>query len=231
MPVSNAVKAGLALVMLDSILELSFVSATVGWLHGAASGTFLVNSSSGTYPLKGEPLHLMTDQGHTANAAAGTGFILIGLGGILALSLRNRSGKFGHGLYYLWLVINVLAFMLTLGALGYVMNVTNAHKGQSIDVDVASGLKGAKYPQNVWTPQNWFSAVLDLDLASESERKDILSHLRIMWGWQYNLIVMVIVQLGTTVLFIMDGLKWRKERKGGNVVGQEREKFANVLEA
>jgi hypothetical protein len=214
--------------MVVSIIELSFISSMVAWLHATASGTFPITGASGSspFPFKGEPLNLLVDQGHTSNGAAGTAFVLIGLGGIIALSLRDRAGKAGHALYYLWLVTNILALMLTVGALGYVFSVTNAHKGQTIDVGVAETLKGvAKYPLDSWTPQNWFAALLELDIADEGVRRDIVSHLRVMRGWQYNLIPFFLVQLVETVLAVMDGLRWRKER-GNAARGVEQEKIS-----
>jgi hypothetical protein len=219
MPVSNLVKAGIVLVMIDSIIELSFVSATVAWIHKTASGTFDIDYSNAAsafdiWRLQGKPLHLLADQGHTANGAAGTAFVLIGIGGILALSLRNRAGRLGQGLYYAWLVLNILALLLTCAALGYVGDLRRKHQGQSIDISVARSLGGTgKYPDMFWTPQSWFAAVLELDLHDGDVRKDIQSHLRIMNGWWWNLIPMVIVQLVTTLIVLGDWWKWRKESK------------------
>jgi len=103
--------------------------------------------------------------------------------------------------------------MLTIGALGYVFAVTNAHNGQTIDVAVAKTLRNqAKYPLDTWTPQNWFTAVLKLDLADASVRSDISHHLRIMRGWQYNLIPMFIIQLFATILIVLDFMIRRKAR-------------------
>ncbi|KAL7621862.1 hypothetical protein AAE478_007362 [Parahypoxylon ruwenzoriense] len=215
---SLALRIAIALLMVDSIIELSFVSSMVAWVHRRASQGFLFNYNGSTYLLAGEPLNLMVDQGHTSNGAAGTAFVVIGLGGILTLSLRHwfyhKLGPLGiitRSLYNLWAFINIPAFLLTTGALAYVFAVTNAHEGQTIDVSLAAALNGNPYPFNFWTPQNWFSAVLQLDLVDA--RDDIESHLYVMRGWQYNLIPMFIVQLGVTVLALWEFSSWRRQTR------------------
>ncbi|KAI1772238.1 hypothetical protein F4818DRAFT_180145 [Hypoxylon cercidicola] len=213
---SLALKVAIGLLMVDSIIELSFVSSMVAWLHRTASQGFFINYDGSTYLLAGEPLNLMVDQGHTSNGAAGTAFIIIGLGGILGLLLRswsrNKSGgaaTFARSIYYIWLSFTIPAFLLTTGALAYVFAVTNAHEGQTIDVALVAGLNGRKYPLDDWAPQNWFSAVLNLDLVDA--REDIQSHLSVMRGWQYNLIPMFIVQLGVTVLALWEFVDRRRQ--------------------
>jgi hypothetical protein len=231
MSTSIALKAAIGVLMVDSIIELAFISSMVSWLHNTASGSFAIVMGDGsTFNLRGEPLHLLVNQGHTSNGAAGTAFVLIGVGGILTLWLRNRAGRFGHALYYFWVVCNVLALMLTIAALAYVFSVINQHRGQVIDLGLAESLKGAKYPLDDWTPQNWFSAFLDLHIADDSVRNDIASHYRVMRGWQYNLIPLFVVQLVETVLAVMDGLRWRKEvQYAGVAQAQGQEKFSTHL--
>ncbi|XXG96163.1 hypothetical protein Hte_002442 [Hypoxylon texense] len=215
---SVALKAAVGLLMVESIIELSFVSSMVAWLHRRASKGFTFNYDGSTYLLAGEPLNIMVDQGHTSNGAAGTAFVIIGCGGILGLFLRswsrNKSGgaaTFARSIYYLWLSFTIPAFLLTTGALAYVFAVTNAHEGQTIDVALAASLDGRKYPLDDWTPQNWFSAVLNLDLVDA--RGDIQSHLHVMRGWQYNLIPMFIVQLGVTILALWEFFDGRRQLK------------------
>jgi hypothetical protein len=204
----------LGLLMIVAIIELSFISAMVGWLHGTASGTFTFRYRNTGHTMKGEPANLITDQGHTANGAAGTAFVVVGLGGIIALFLRNRHnpGKFSRLFYNTWLVFNVLSLLLVLTALIYTFVVTNQHDDQDIVPGFAAQLEpGQKYPLESWTPQNWFAAMLDLNLTSDSERSDIESHLRIMRGWQYNLIPFFIIHLVETVLALWDGMQRRRE--------------------
>ena len=204
----------LGLLMVVAIIELSFISAMVGWLHSTASGTFTFRYRNRGINMKGEPANFIVDQGHTSNGAAGTAFIIVGLGGIIALSLRNRHnpGKYSRLFYKTWLVFNVLSLLLVLTALIYTFVVTNQHDDQDIIPGFAAQLEyGQKYPLESWTPQNWFSAVLDLQLTGGDTRSDIEKHLRIMRGWQYNLIPFFIIHLFETALALWDGMQRRKE--------------------
>lgn len=212
-----ALPIALGALMTVSILELSFIVGMVGWLLDTASGTFVIRYNGSTFDLSGEPKDIMVNQGHTSNGAAGTAFVLVGLGGILALWLRSRDNfhksRFSVVFYHSWLVVNVLALLLTFASLVYVFVVTNAHKGQTIDVALASTLDGRKYPTDTWTPQNWFSALLKLDIADADVRKDISDHLRLMRGWQYNLIPFFLVQLVETALAVWDAFMVRKAER------------------
>ncbi|KAK7428219.1 hypothetical protein QQZ08_005285 [Neonectria magnoliae] len=210
-----ALYAALALLMVVAIVELSFISAMVGWLHGTASGTFDFRLDGSIYPLNGHPKNLIVDQGHTSNGAAGTAFVLVGLGGFVVLWLRSRPspGRFSNALYHVWLAVNVLSLLLVLTALIYVFVVTNKHKGQDIIPAVAARLNGRKYALESWAPQNWFSAVLDLDLVDSGVRSNIASRLRIMRGWQYNLIPFFIIHLAETTIALWDAKNTRKAQR------------------
>ncbi|RGP78692.1 hypothetical protein FLONG3_3147 [Fusarium longipes] len=204
----------IGLLMVVSIIELAFISVMVSWLHRVASGTFPFEWQGRTYDILGKPANMIGDQGHTSNGAAGTAFIVIGCGGILALFLRNRhnAGKFSRFFYNFWLVVNVLNLLLTIAALVYTFIVTTQHDGQSINPNLAARIDGAeKYPLESWTPQNWFPALLDLNLVDSSQRSDIELQLRIMRGWQYNLIPFVAIHLVETALALWDAKQRRNE--------------------
>lgn len=208
----SALYASLALLMTSAIIELSFISAMVGWLHATASGTFAFRYNSSTYVLKGEPLNFLVDQGHTSNGAAGTAFILVGTGGFLVLWLisRPRPSRVSLFLYRLWLAVNVLSLLLVLTALIYTFVITHAHRNQTIDVRAAAKLDAAsKYALDSWTPQNWFPAVLKLDLVDASVRSNIETKLRVMRGWQYNLIPFFVVHLIETAVALWDAKQHR----------------------
>lgn len=215
---SLLLNVAIGLLMVVSIIELSLVSATVGFLSQRAKGTFDIKTGDSTFPISGEPAKLIVDQGHTSNGASGTAFIVIGCCGILALWLRSRPsyhtkssvGLFSRGWYRLWLGLNIPALLLTLGALAFTFAVANAHNGQRIDLSVAEGLNGKAYSSETWTPQNWFDALLKLDLASHTDRNDIQRIHRIARGWQYNLIPFFIVQLAQTVLAYLEAVRKRK---------------------
>ncbi|ROV97997.1 hypothetical protein VMCG_07026 [Cytospora schulzeri] len=221
---SLLLKVFIGLLMVVSIIELSFISATVAFLAKRASHTFDVVYHGTTFPVSGTPAKILVDQGHTSNGASGTAFVIVGCCGTLALWLRGRpgyhnksiGGYFSKGWYRLWLVLNVPALLLTLGALAYTFAVTRSHEGQRIDLDVAQGFDGAAYPLQEWTPQNWFNALLKLDLASGSDRDDIDSHYKIARGWEYNLIPFFIVQLVQTALALLEAMRLRKaDRQAG----------------
>jgi hypothetical protein len=227
------VPAALALLMIDSIIELSFISSMVAWLHSTAGGQFEIiapdNSNTMSFSLHGKPKNLLTNQGHTSNGAAGTAFVLVGLGGILILTLRHHAwnnpkfAKLAITLYYFWLVSTVLSALLTLAALAYTFAVGNQTKGQHIDVAVAASLNNRPYPNYVayplddWTPDNWFVAVLELTLASRSQRSNIEHHLTIMRGWKWNLIPMFLLGVALSTVAIVDAWSERKVKsvRGG----------------
>lgn len=204
--------------MVISIIELSFISSTVGFLANRASHTFDVIYNGSTIAISGTPANLSVNQGHTSNGASGTAFVVIGCCGTFALWLRGRksyhdkglAGFLGRGWYRLWLALNVPALLLTLGALAYTFAVTRAHQGQRIDLSVVQGLDGAAYPLLEWTPQNWFDALLKLDLAEGHDRDDIESHYKIARGWEFNLIPFFIVQLVQTGLALVEAVRMRR---------------------
>lgn len=220
MGASLPLKITLALVMIASAIELALISATVAYLHQLGNKTLPVFSSPGqTTHIPGLPATLLVDQGHTSNGAAGTGLIIIGLGGIIALWLRARPSYYYHGsgfgrfFYRLWLGLNVPALLLTLGALAYVFVVTNMHRGQSVELSAVSeaGHGSVTYPVGTWTPQGWFDALLGLEFVNAGDRDAVLVHQRLARGWQFNLIPLLLVQVAQTVCALLDARRRRAE--------------------
>lgn len=222
-----ALWVAIGVLMVDSIIELSFVSSMVAWLHRRAGRDFDVNYNGSTYPLHGKPVGLLVNQGHTSNGAAGTAFVLIGMGGILALWLRTRTSgfpsKFGKFWYTFWLYMTIPSMLLTLAALIYTMVLTYQHDRQTIDNAVASSLNNqphpnyVAYPLDEWTPENWFDAVLKLDLVSSSDRSNIEEHLRVMRGWRWNLIPMFIIGLAVSLVAFAEFFFVRRRRGAASV--------------
>lgn len=234
--------ASLILLMIDAIIELSFISSMVAWLHRRAGSYFLIYdvdpslhsdpSTADTFSLHGKPEYLLVDQGHTSNGAAGTAFVLVGFGGILALALRHRMEKQGrsssavNGLYYAWVISAILSTLLSLAALIATFILTNNHMNQEINVTFAANLNNQPYPNMVpyplleWTPENWFSAVLALDLVSASDRSDIIHHLQVMKGWRWNLIPLFLLGAWLCVVAVLD-MKRGRAYKG--VANSEKE--------
>lgn len=225
----------LALLMIDAIIELSFISSMVAWLHSTAGGEFEVIAPEMqdmiSFNLHGKPKNLLLDQGHTSNGAAGTAFVLVGLGGILVLTLRHlastssKATRLATLTYFGWLVSTVLSTLLTLAALAYTFAVTNQTRGQTIDVALAASLDSRPYPNYVaypnddWTPETWFEAVLELTLVEPSLRSDITDHLRIMRAWKWNLISLFLLGVTFSGVAILDA--WSERRNNKIVRGEK----------
>lgn len=226
---SNAVLIAIVFLLIDSALELALISNMVRWLHVTGGGQFDVRGPDGeTFSLHGKPQNLLVDQGHTSNAAAGTALIIVSLGGLLILTLRrNQLRRHGNTkgfvsfFYIFWLTFTVLSVLLTLTALIYVNVLTYEHDGQGINVALASTLNNRPYPDYVayprleWTPLNWYLAVLDLRLVSQSVRNDIQLQITLMRGWQWNLIPMIVLGLIVMGLALMDYFAQRNGRSRG----------------
>lgn len=210
----------IGVLMVDSIIELSFVSSMVAWLHRRAGGSFEIGYNGSSFSLHGKPESLLLNQGHISNGAAGTAFVLIGLGGIVILSLRSRSNLWRSGLvkvaYHFWLVMTVFSALLSLAALIFTFVLTNDHDGQTINLATASTLGNRPYPHYVaypfqsWTPENWFGAVLKLDLVDAGDRDAISLRYAVMKGWRWNLIPMFIIGLAVAMLAFWDAFNRRK---------------------
>lgn len=216
--------AAMVLLMIDGVVELAFIVSMVSWVHRRAGGDFIINYNGSDFPLHGKPANDMVDQGHTSNGAAGTAIVVIALGGFLALSLRHRKLKRSdtlHGftkvLYAFWLVMTILSAMLAVAALIYTFIVTYNHMGQTIDIALAASLDNHPYPNYVaypeqdWTPENWFTAVLELPLAYGRDRSDISANLKLMKGWRWNLIPLSV--LGTAVATLAFADKMQTSRR------------------
>ncbi|KAK3676697.1 hypothetical protein LTR78_003473 [Recurvomyces mirabilis] len=183
---SLLLRLSIGILMLCAALEMALLSNMVYWLHYTAGGAFQILYHNTSFSLHGKPVGLLVNQGHTSNGAAGTAFVAVGLGGIVALSLRKRIGGgggtggsgFAKGFYFTWLTLTCLNALLSIVALIYTFLLTATHAGQSIDLSLASKLDNHPYPNYVaypdllWTPENWFSAVLELDFVDAGVRRD-----------------------------------------------------------
>ncbi|KAK0634919.1 hypothetical protein B0T17DRAFT_502515 [Bombardia bombarda] len=208
----------LLLLAIDAAISLALVSSMVAFLHTKGRGpfaiTFIINGP--LVHLAGEPANLMVNQGHVTNGAGGTALVLVGFGGLIALWLENRSRKTqgkSSPIFYLWVLIVVLSWLLTLSALIYVFKVTATTAGQSISLVLATDYQApAKYPQDDWTPETWFSAVLNRPLVSQSDRDVIAHNLRLMRGWRLNIIPLFILGFVLMTLVIVEMVRMRKSR-------------------
>jgi hypothetical protein len=71
----------------------------------------------------------------------------------------------------------------------------------------------AKYPDDRWTPENWYAAVLKLPLVSPGDRGLISRNVRNMEAWRWNLIALFILGFALVVLVVLELLRLRKERR------------------
>lgn len=216
-PITALLYATLALLTIDGIIGLAFLSSMVHWLHArAGEGPFYINDNGNTFPIRVKPLVLAVNQGHASNGAAGTAFIAVGFGGFLALWLRSRQLKregslrgFFRVFYNFWLTLTVLSAIYSLGCFVYVMVKTYNHDGQEINLAHAAQLGAPGFPdiepydRLEWTPQNWFAALLRTPLR-DSDRSEIESHLAIMHGWEWNLIPMTLLGFTVAALAFVD---------------------------
>lgn len=228
----------IGLLMVDSIIELSFISYMVSWLHRRAGRSFEIEHNGTSFSLHGKPLGLLVNQGHTSNGAAGTAFVLIGLGGILVLWMRSRPNLRQKGftkfLYHFWLVMTVLSALLTLAALLYTWILNGKYSGQEIDLAVASQLHNRPYPNQVpyplekWTPENWFDAILNTRLVLESDRNAISGITALIRGWRINLIPMFVIGVIVAALAFSDAFRRRKAMRSERGAKYESEVSQNI---
>ncbi|KAK4236159.1 hypothetical protein C8A03DRAFT_17162 [Achaetomium macrosporum] len=204
------------LLAVDAAISVGLVSSMVAFLHHYGRGPFPVANPAGSYfLLAGEPANLVTDQGHTTNAAGGTALVLVAFGGMIALWLERRSRKkrdSSSPVFYLWALIVLLSWLLTLVALIYTFVETSKTGNQFIDLAVAEANPApVKYPDNRWTPENWYSAVLDLPLVRDNNRRIISGNLTIMRAWRWNLIPLFILGFVLLALVALEVLRVRRK--------------------
>lgn len=208
------------ILMADGLIEVGFVGSMVGFLHDRAGKFFTIDAPNGAFDLHGKPKGLLVNQGHTSNGAAGTAVVLVGFLGLLTIWLEKRRARktstAGHsGLFIFWVVMTVLSAMLTLAALIYTFVVTAQTDNQSINLTVAAANpEPLKYPDDNWTPENWFIAVLALPLAHESDRRDIRNNLHLMRGWRWNLIPLFIIGVAVALLAVWELIRGRRWTEG-----------------
>ncbi|EXJ90446.1 hypothetical protein A1O1_03548 [Capronia coronata CBS 617.96] len=225
----------LPVLMIDGLIEVGFVGSMVGFLHDRAGKSFTVDAPSGPFNLHGKPAGLLVDQGHTSNGAAGTAVILVGILGFLTIwHERRRTRKTSptttihphSGLFTFWTILTILSAMLTLAALIYTFVLTAQTDNQTIDLAVAAANSDPlMYPDDKWTPENWFVAVLALPLAHDSDRRDIRNNLRLMRGWRWNLIPLFIFGVGIAGLAVWELFRGRKWMRTRTTEGESVEKF------
>ncbi|KAF2666223.1 hypothetical protein BT63DRAFT_428002 [Microthyrium microscopicum] len=213
----------LAVLMIDCLIETGMIGSTVGFLH--KDGLYKMENNK---ILDAKPKHIDANHGHTANGASGSALMLVGLLGLILLGgrgfIERRFPRYLIPLYTTWLVLTILSFLLTLAALIYVFVVVHQTSGQTIDINDQSLTTGSHYPLGKWVPQTWYAAVLDSPLVfvNKSDHDNVSTHLALMNGWKWNLIVLFLLELAATVMIVMEYRKVRKSRSYSNVAVTEK---------
>jgi hypothetical protein len=84
--------AALALLLVDSAIELALISSMVGYLHRSGANKYPFQSQV-VQTIQAKPAGLMVDQGHTSNGAAGTALIPVCFGGFIVMWLQRRRAQ------------------------------------------------------------------------------------------------------------------------------------------
>ncbi|KAK4889994.1 hypothetical protein LTR49_028757, partial [Elasticomyces elasticus] len=193
-------------VALDAVLEVVFVASMVIWVRKPPSRTVMVDTYDGTVTLSEHPRRLLAFPGHIANAAAVITLLTAGLGVAALFSTRSGPMYRTHSknvlqgrsatqrrIYGLWRNSCIIASLMTLIALTATFTLHGALTQQSIQIaDIPrerTDMKTSLYPQGIWTPEHWLTAVSQLSrLTGEPYLHASHAYLRLIRGYRWNLI-------------------------------------------
>jgi hypothetical protein len=218
-----------------SIANLGLISSMVGFLHDQKDNvhSYEVAWPEGTVKLNVEPACLWTDQGHASNGVAGYGFFLGLFGMYVAWRQRRQTNtkvssfgatqkkksrrrkadstqRISRSLTVL-LVLLFLAVLFTLSVLIFVFVVTQRTRNQAIAQVIAEFNQGINYPVLEWTPETWFTAVLDTPLADRGQHDEIAAKVLNMTVWRWMLLPILVVDVAA---WIVAALAVSKQRNG-----------------
>ena len=103
-----------------------------------------------------------------------------------------------------------------MAALIYSFVYDNKTAGNTISLARASQEVGQHYTEDNWAPGTWFSAVLALPLASQSERDFITSHIHVMKASKWMLVPIFIFAFAVMVAGLFGLMQNRRARKGSD---------------
>lgn len=83
----------LCFLLIDSALEMAFISSIVGYLHRSGANQYPFSFNGSTILINAKPGHLLKNQGHTSNGAAGTALVGICFGGAGVLFWMRRRAR------------------------------------------------------------------------------------------------------------------------------------------
>lgn len=116
-------------------------------------------------------------------------------------------------------MLQLLAVLFTLSAIIFVFLVTNQTNHQHILESVARS--NVPYPENQWTPETWYKAVLELPLASEQNRNSISSAVTHMVAWRWILIPIFLLDLMTFAITTFEVIRQRASKRGVHPVEED----------
>jgi hypothetical protein len=222
------------------VTELGLISSIVQYIHLQGPQVWQISSSQYNFPFDRIPAHLHLNAGHVSNAAAGLGFFL-GLLGIyiafrerryvsnvkpnmqyiaLTTSPRQAAHKSSYGtpsfIFITFTTFAILEFLLAMAALIFSFVYDNMTKGNTISLDHASQEVGQHYTEDNWAPGTWFTAVLALPLASQSDRDYITKHIHVMKASKWMLVPILIVSFCVMVAGVFGLMENRRARRVGD---------------
>jgi len=156
-----------------------------------------------------------------SNAAAGLGFFLGLLGMYIAFrERRHQSQKTAFGtptpIFAIFTTFAILEFLLAMAALIYSFVYDHITASNTISLVRASQEVGQHYTEHNWAPGTWFTAVLALPLASQSDRNVITNHIHVMKASKWMLVPIYIVAFVVMVGGILGFLQNRRARRASD---------------
>jgi len=203
------------------VVELGLVSSIVSYIHLQGPQVWRISSEQYNFPLDRIPAHLHLNAGHVSNAAAGLGFFLGLLGMYIAFRERHhQSQKTAFGtptpIFAIFTTFAILEFLLAMAALIFSFVYDNMTDNNTISLARASQEIGQHYTEHNWAPATWFTAVLALPLASQSDRDVITSHIDVMKASKWMLVPIYIVAFAVMVAGILGFRQNRRARRASD---------------
>ena len=127
-------------------------------------------------------------------------------------------------LFTFWVFLTILSTLLTLSALIYTFVVTRNHDDQTINLAVAAANAApATYPLEQWTPENWFGAIVrQVPLTLYSDHRKINQQVRILRGWRWNLIPLVVLGMVVACVAVYEWVSLRRQGSRDRRLHKER---------
>jgi hypothetical protein len=223
------------------VVELGLVSSIVSYIHLQGPQVWQISSGQYNFPFDRIPAHLHLNAGHVSNAAAGLGFFLGLLGIYIAFrerrhvsplrsgqpyvlvpneALRQQSQKTAFGtptpIFAIFTTFAILEFLLAMAALIFSFVYDHMTAGNTISLARASQEVGQHYTEHNWAPATWFTAVLALPLASQSDRDVITSHIHVMKASKWILVPIYIVAFAVMVAGILGFMQNRRAKRASD---------------